>query len=122
MAAICLGCGEAMGPGSRARGLTVCSVRCWWREYRARRRREMRQRCLACEETFVPTRRDARYCGDACRQHAFRERQAGRWRPREQAAPLRVREIREEVVPMARAPIQPDRAGRRVIDIASLIG
>lgn len=60
MTVVCVGCGEAMG--LRPRGKSVCSVRCWWRAYRARRRREMRQRCASCEDVFTPTRRDAQYC------------------------------------------------------------
>jgi hypothetical protein len=117
MTVVCVGCGEAMG--LRPRGKSVCSVRCWWRAYRARRRREMRQRCASCEDVFTPTRRDAQYCSAACRQHSFRERQAGRWRPREWAPPFRVR----EEAPVVRAPVLLDRAGGAVaIDIASLIG
>lgn len=30
--------------------------------------------CEACGDSFVPKRTDARYCGDACRQRAHRER------------------------------------------------
>ena len=32
--------------------------------------------CEACGEPFAPTRADARYCSNACRQDAYRERHA----------------------------------------------
>ncbi len=30
--------------------------------------------CAHCAETFLPARRDARYCSNGCRQSAYRER------------------------------------------------
>jgi hypothetical protein len=30
--------------------------------------------CEHCGETYLPSRSDARYCGDACRQRAHRQR------------------------------------------------
>ena len=71
----CLGCGQPMA--ARA-GLAVCSHRCRKRELRARHRRERRQLCAACRRDFVPTRKDARFCSDACRFKAYRGRLAAR--------------------------------------------
>jgi predicted nucleic acid-binding Zn ribbon protein len=31
-------------------------------------------RCVTCGSTFTPARRDARYCGERCRQRACRQR------------------------------------------------
>jgi hypothetical protein len=48
------------------------------RELRARRRAWTQPvSCARCEETFVPTRSDSRYCSNACRQRAYRQRQTG---------------------------------------------
>jgi hypothetical protein len=33
-----------------------------------------KQSCEACGQTFVPERRSARYCSNACRQRAYRQR------------------------------------------------
>jgi hypothetical protein len=61
----------------------------WWREREERLerdrayRRDLRARnrieplaraCADCGEYFTPSRADTRYCSDACRQHAYRER------------------------------------------------
>src|SRR4051794_7219824 len=37
-------------------------------------------RCKSCSALFVPQRATARYCGDACRQRAYRARQRKRLR------------------------------------------
>lgn len=68
-AVICLGCGQPMA--ARA-GLAVCSHRCRKRELRARHRRDRRRVCLGCRRNFCPTRKDARFCSDACRFKAYR--------------------------------------------------
>ena len=34
--------------------------------------------CWDCDEPFAPRRADARYCSNACRQKAHRQRKAGR--------------------------------------------
>ena len=47
------------------------------REWRARRRRELRQVCAACDAIFNPRRADAKFCGAACRQKGHRRRKAG---------------------------------------------
>ena len=62
--------------GAAPRSLTKSA--CRQREARARRRRSRRQFCASCGETFVPTRRDARFCGNACRQSSYRQRKAAR--------------------------------------------
>ena len=74
---------SAVGP------VLTCSNAC------ARRtRRDLRQRarplvrCLACRQSFRPSRSDARYCGGACRQRACRARRApDRSRPRARRTP-----------------------------------
>ena len=64
----------------RWREHTFCSERCAWRWYdadRNERASEARQkRCPVCDETFDATRRDATTCSPACRQRAYRRRQA----------------------------------------------
>lgn len=60
--------------GTARRGLTKSA--CRQRERRARRRRERRQVCAGCGVSFVPSRADARFCGVACRQYAYRQRKA----------------------------------------------
>ena len=34
--------------------------------------------CAVCDAPFVPVRRDARFCGNACRQREYRRRKAAR--------------------------------------------
>jgi hypothetical protein len=41
-----------------------------------RRERRADRACDSCGETFTPPRSDGRYCSPACRQRAYRERQA----------------------------------------------
>ena len=36
--------------------------------------------CAVCDAPFVPVRRDARFCGNACRQREYRRRDVGRRR------------------------------------------
>jgi hypothetical protein len=45
---------------------------------RARRPRERRQVCTGCRREFIPARRDARFCSDACRFRAYRRRLAAK--------------------------------------------
>jgi hypothetical protein len=35
------------------------------------------RRCAGCDESFVASRGDARYCSNACRQDAYRKRKSG---------------------------------------------
>jgi hypothetical protein len=59
------------GPG---RPLTYhCSRACEWRHRRARNRVKQLI-CVVCNQPFLSTRRDAKYCSDAHRQEAYRER------------------------------------------------
>ena len=53
----------------------LCSLACQ-RERRNARRRVVHQPrlCDGCGESFTPTRSDARFCSNACRQRAYRER------------------------------------------------
>lgn len=71
----CLGCGGLM---PSRRGIPVCSERCEKRERRARRRRERIGFCAVCDELFSGRRRDARYCGTACRQKSYPARKAAK--------------------------------------------
>ena len=59
--------------------ITTCSLRCT--EVAARDRRQAsrtEKACLVCGESFTPKRQDGRYCSNACRQDAYRQRKAGR--------------------------------------------
>ena len=81
----CLGCGETikvprhwrLGPKSSSSqqivGTRCCSNRC---HQRARRkyRESWPQRCVICKKQFNPSRADALYCSDPCRQWAYRRR------------------------------------------------
>ncbi len=52
----------------------------YMREYRAARRQPIEGRpCEHCHCNFTPQRRDARYCGDACRAAARRNRVEVKW-------------------------------------------
>jgi hypothetical protein len=53
---------------------SVCSSRCYQRQLRARKRASARATCSTCGLGFVPKRKDARFCSDACRQRAYRGR------------------------------------------------
>ncbi len=50
-----------------------CSARCAARVRRARRRIKAR-RCIVCLKSFQTPRKDAKFCSNACRQHAYRLR------------------------------------------------
>ena len=41
-----------------------------------RRVRHLPRTCEACRESFIPRRGDARFCGNTCRQRAYRRRRA----------------------------------------------
>jgi hypothetical protein len=60
---------------------TYCSDQCGQHVYNALyRQRHPRPRLehqCACGKTFTPQRRNARFCSDACRQRAYRERAQG---------------------------------------------
>jgi hypothetical protein len=99
----------AMAPRA---GLMVCSDRCAKRERRARRRRERQAFCAMCYGTFGPRRSDAKFCGNACRQRAYRRRKAV------EAEAARRRKAAEAATEAARLA-----AARKSADfIASLIG
>jgi hypothetical protein len=52
----------------------------YMREYRAARRRPIEPRpCEQCRRSFTPQRSDARFCGDACRAAARRNRITVKW-------------------------------------------
>jgi predicted RNA-binding Zn-ribbon protein involved in translation (DUF1610 family) len=85
----CAGCGEPIFTAIDARyfvAWSVCSNRCYQRAYRKRRRgresvvdwksESWYPRCESCGEKFQPTRRDARFCCNACRQRHYREHRA----------------------------------------------
>jgi hypothetical protein len=53
----------------------------YMRQYRAARRQPVEPRsCERCRQDFTPARSDARYCSDACRAAARRERVDVTWR------------------------------------------
>jgi hypothetical protein len=59
--------------------ISTCSKRCSDRVEVERRRVEHQpRRCEICDEEFTPKRSDARFCSNACRQDAYRQRKAGR--------------------------------------------
>jgi hypothetical protein len=58
----------------------ACSKRCAQRERRKRRskyRYRPQRTCPTCNVRFQPTRADAEYCSNACRQRAYRLRSIG---------------------------------------------
>jgi len=71
--------------------------------------------CKSCGRVLWAVRRDMRYCCGACRQRDYRRRERARASDQERAAKG-----------LPDGPLRPhrqcDQAGRRVIDIASLIG
>jgi hypothetical protein len=73
--ATCAGCGQRLMVCPNA-AISTCSNRCAQRRRRARRRTAARAVCDACNLVFTPKRSDARFCSDACRQRAYRERWA----------------------------------------------
>jgi hypothetical protein len=58
-----------------------CSRRCRERADAEKKRLEHERThtraCEVCEETFIASRADARYCSNACRQDAYRKRKLG---------------------------------------------
>jgi predicted nucleic acid-binding Zn ribbon protein len=72
----CNGCGEPiMTPTYGVLGWQICSRRCYQRTLRKRHRREKSRCCKVCKKRLEPTRKDARFCSNACRQFAYRARQ-----------------------------------------------
>jgi hypothetical protein len=94
VARACQGCGEPISiPRDQFRGTWrwfshgVCSMRCYQRAYRKRRREHGRgsaidwkvkdghdhnSQCATCKKRLQSQRKDARYCSNACRQFAYR--------------------------------------------------
>lgn len=75
----CPGCGLPMHISPHDAMMTkwpACSDRCYQRAWRAARRKTNRaMTCEICETAFQPKRAEARYCSNACRQRAYRQRQ-----------------------------------------------
>jgi hypothetical protein len=82
----CRGCDApiltpSLGPHHR---FEVCGNRCYQRAYRKRRRglasvvdwKMQRPVCEACKQAIKPSRRDARFCSNKCRQWHYRRRRA----------------------------------------------
>ena len=101
----CRGCGKA-GPVQFG---AFCSSACYQRE---RRRRLRSQVCTGCRRSFIPTRKDARFCSDACRFRAYRGRLAAK------ADAERVRDLAKAAADRKAAEV----ARKRADFIASLIG
>ena len=114
---VCLGCGRLMAP--RTQGRPVCSMACYQRDWRRRRREVRRHWCQCCHREFSPIRRDAKWCSGPCRWKAYRRRTAARAveAEREREAAARALERERE-----RARIAQEAARRREDFIASLIG
>jgi hypothetical protein len=113
------------------------------REWRARRRASLRQRCECCGKTFVPSRVSAVYCGQRCNKRAYERRKAQERRlqkaggvgeapiPRSHAPPWREKTPPRPAPPPVAPPVPPVAvpepgmsvwsAGRR-IDLNALIG
>ena len=89
----CAGCGEPISiPRHQYRGNWrwfshgVCSMRCYQRAYRKRRRQHgstidwkggIRARCECCKQLITSKRKDARFCSNKCRQRQYRQLTAG---------------------------------------------
>jgi hypothetical protein len=80
----CPGCGEPIfiSPNLRSYQLHFCSMRCYQRDYRKRRRHSEsaidwkwagERHCAACKKSFRK-RRDAKFCSSRCRQWHYRRR------------------------------------------------
>ena len=73
------GCGVLVSHWYWAQTFETCSRRCSERVTADRKRVHVAPRtCEACGVEFTPRRTDARYCSNACRQDAYRQRKAGR--------------------------------------------
>ena len=82
----CPGCGEPIfvSPDLRWR-LQFCSVRCYQRVYRKRRRgtesavdwkQGMLRKCACCKKPLKSKRQDVKFCSNKCRQWQYRRRRA----------------------------------------------
>ena len=70
-------CGRQFVTGTRSLR-TNCSIMCERevaRRGRQNKRDSKRSSCLGCGESYRPSRADALYCSNACRQRAYRQRQ-----------------------------------------------
>jgi hypothetical protein len=71
-------CGQGSGlhacTSGMGRVLTYYCSRACGRRHRRARNRVKEVVCSVCDHLFPTTRRDARYCSNACRQEAYRER------------------------------------------------
>jgi hypothetical protein len=84
----CAGCGEPIFTPTNARNghWYACSNRCYQRAYRKRRRGRKSviewngdsayPRCEACKKTLKPSRIDAKFCSNKCRQWHYRRRKS----------------------------------------------
>jgi len=73
----CETCGRAVGMARRWSHHVFCSARCRWRWGNARHAApRVTVTCAVCGRAFVPPRRDAKACSPACRQRAYRQREA----------------------------------------------
>jgi hypothetical protein len=98
------------------------------REWRARRRANLRQRCGCCAAVFTPSRTDQAFCSSACRQKGYRRRKASGEKPlgRPATAPWRAAmpfRPTNPAKPREAAPRSILRDARgRIVDIRALIG
>src|SRR6516165_12593411 len=65
----CCGCGEPiLNPTYGVFGYEVCSSRCYQRDLRKSNRQKKAHSCKVCKRRFEPSRKDAQFCSNACRQ------------------------------------------------------
>jgi hypothetical protein len=79
---VCPGCGEPIFVSPHLRWyLKYCSLRCYQREYRKRKRSsgstiawkgDKPPQCAACKKSIGGKRRDSRFCSNKCRQWHYR--------------------------------------------------
>jgi hypothetical protein len=102
------------------------------RAWRRQRRASRRALCVCCGRLFIPTRADAGYCCQACRQLSYRRRRLsgidaprrptdGPWLASASIGPPNTGATAEAAPGAALGP-RPAKRGDKVIDVTALIG
>jgi hypothetical protein len=80
LSAPCRGCGRPLYQLQGSFRRLECSHRCRTVAYNRRRRAAAAAKrevlCVTCGQPFTPPRASSRYCSNACRQRAYRQRRA----------------------------------------------